>query len=102
MKKEKHNYSKQGKLNRAAGKRFEAKIRDNLEKMGWTIDRWTNTIDYDRDGKVGKVVPAKRKYNPFMKVMIIGTGFPDFVCFKKVNENINCKKRREKRNNRIH
>ena len=87
MKKEKHNYSKQGKLNRAAGKRFEAKIRDNLEKMGWTIDRWTNTIDYDRDGKVGKVVPAKRKYNPFMKVMIIGTGFPDFVCFKKVNEN---------------
>ena len=76
-------YSKQGKKNRAAGVRFEAKVRAGLENMGWIIDKWTNTVDYDRDGKIGKVVPAKRKYNPFKKVMVIGTGFPDFICFKK-------------------
>ncbi len=78
----KKEYSKQGKRNRAAGVRFEAKVRAGLEEMGWIVDKWTNTVDYDRDGKIGKVVPAKRKYNPFKKVMVIGTGFPDFVCIK--------------------
>lgn len=72
-----------GKRNRAAGRRFEAKVRQNLEEMGWIVDKWTNTVDYNREGKIGKVVPAKRKYNPFKKVMVIGTGFPDFICFKK-------------------
>ena len=85
--KEKHNYSRQGKKNRAAGVRFEAKVRADLENMGWIIDKWTNTIDYEREGKIGKLVPAKRKYNPFMKAMIIGAGFPDFVAFKKIKEN---------------
>lgn len=89
MKKEetkKNSYSKQGKLNRASGRRFEAKVRKNLEDLGWIIDKWTNTVDYEREGKIGKVVPAKRKYNPFRKVMVIGTGFPDFVCFRKIKE----------------
>ena len=75
----KKEYSKQGKKNRAAGVRFEAKVRAGLEDMGWIIDKWTNTVDYERDGNIGKVVPAKRKYNPFKKVMVIGTGFPDFI-----------------------
>ena len=30
----------------------------------------------------GKIVPAKRKYNPFLKALSIGTGFPDFICFR--------------------
>jgi hypothetical protein len=76
------NYSKQGKKNRAAGQRFEAKVRATLEKMGWIVDKWTNTVDYNREGKTGKVVPAKRKYNPFKKVMVLGTGFPDFIAFR--------------------
>ncbi len=78
----KNNRSKQGKLNRAAGQRFEAKVRAGLEKMGWIVDKWTNTVDYNREGKTGKVVPAKRKYNPFKKVMVLGTGFPDFIAFR--------------------
>ena len=82
---EKHNYSKQGKKNRSAGVRFEAKIRADLEKMGWIVDKWTNTIDYEREGKIGKLIPAKRKYNPFKKMLVIGTGFPDFIAFKKIN-----------------
>lgn len=78
-KREKTNYSKQGKLNRAAGRRFEAKVRQNLEDMGWTVAKWMNTIDYPKN----KIVPAKRKYNPFLKALSIGNGFPDFICFKR-------------------
>ena len=33
-----------------------------------------------------KLVKAKRKYNPFKKILIIGTGFPDFIAFKKINK----------------
>jgi hypothetical protein len=78
--------SKRGKKSRAAGQRFETKVRQDLEKKGWIVSKWMNTVDCDRDGKIGKLVPAKRKYNPFMKAMTIGTGFPDFVCFKRIKE----------------
>lgn len=81
-KKENVDFKKQGKKNRAAGQRFEAKVRAGLEELGWIVDRWTNTVDYNKEGKIGKVVPAKRKYNPFKKVMVIGTGFPDFICIR--------------------
>lgn len=80
--KNKKDFSKQGKLNRAAGRRFEAKVRQNLEEMGWIIDKWTNTIDYNKN----KIVPAKRKYNPYLRALSIGNGFPDFVCFKKIGK----------------
>jgi hypothetical protein len=78
----KTNYSKQGKKNRAAGRRFEAKVRENLESMGWIVSKWMNTIDYEKN----KLVPAKRKYNPFLKALSIGNGFPDFICFKNPDE----------------
>jgi hypothetical protein len=78
----KTDYSKQGKKNRAAGRIFETKVREDLEKMGWIVNKWVNTIDYTRN----KIVPAKRKYNPFLKVLSIGNGFPDFVCFKRDSE----------------
>lgn len=73
----------QGKKSRAKGQRFETKVRQDLEKLGWTVAKWTNTVDYDKEGKTGKVVPAKRKYNPFLKALSVGTGFPDFICFKR-------------------
>jgi len=79
--KKKINYSAQGKRNRAAGVRFEAKVRENLEGMGWIVNKWMNNIDYEKN----KVVPAKRKYNPYKKVLAIGTGFPDFMCFRKAD-----------------
>jgi hypothetical protein len=79
--KKKIDYSKQGKRNRAAGVRFEAKVRENLEEMGWIVNKWMNNIDYSKN----KVVPAKRKYNPYRKAMVIGTGFPDFMCFRKAD-----------------
>jgi hypothetical protein len=82
-KKEISEKSARGKKSRVAGQLFETKVRQDLEKLGWVVSKWMNTIDYDREGKTGKIVPAKRKYNPFMKAMTIGTGFPDFVCFKR-------------------
>ena len=74
---------RQGKLNRAAGARFELKVRGNLESDGWIVDKWTNNIDL----REGKLVKAKRKYNPYKKVLGIGTGFPDFIAFKRKGKN---------------
>jgi hypothetical protein len=71
--------SKIGKKNRSKGQKFEAEVRKNLEDLGWIVDKWTNTVDYEKN----KLVPAKRKYNPFLKVLSIGTGFPDFICFRR-------------------
>jgi hypothetical protein len=73
---------KKGRSSRARGARFELKVRDELESRGWILDKWTNNIDL----KEGKLVKAKRKYNPFKKMLIIGTGFPDFIAFKKTNK----------------
>ncbi len=74
--------SERGKKSRAKGIAFEAKVRQDLEGMGWVVAKWTNTVDYEKR----KVVPAKRKYNPFLKALSVGTGFPDFVCFKRKEE----------------
>ena len=72
--------SKRGKLARASGARFELVVRADLEKDGWIVAKWMNNVDS------GKIIPAKRKFNPFMKALSIGTGFPDFVAFKKEGE----------------
>ena len=74
----KRNYSSQGKKNRAAGSRFELKVRKDLEAQGYVIDKWTNNVNLEE----GKIVPAKRKYNPFLRALSIGTGFPDFIGIK--------------------
>ena len=75
-----------GKKARAAGGRFELKVRQDLEKLGWVISKWMNTVDFEKEGNIGKMVPAKRKYNPFKKMLIVGTGFPDFIAFRKSDE----------------
>jgi hypothetical protein len=70
---------KMGKLSRQRGMLFETKVREDLEKKGWIITKWMNTVDFERD----KVGPAMRKWNPFTKALSIGTGFPDLLCYKK-------------------
>ena len=74
-----------GKKARAAGGRFEVKVRADLEKLGWIVSKWMNTVEYEKEGNIGKLVPAKRKYNPFLKALGIGTGFPDFIAFRRVD-----------------
>ena len=109
---------KKGRTSRARGARFELKVRHDLEEKGRTVDKWTNNVGiWDNKGdeviirkKVGedtkyllaktkkeikyeeiifnKCIIAKRKYNPFSKVMTIGTGFPDFVSIKHVRDDL--------------
>ena len=68
-----------GTKSRADGGLFEARVRRDLEEKGWVVDKWSNNVDLIEN----KIIPCKRKFNPFNKVMTIGTGFPDFVCFSK-------------------
>jgi hypothetical protein len=100
----KHDYKKQGKANRAAGKRFELKVRENLENQGWIVFRNSNDVELIlkqtnfktikkenensiefsstfNEQKLGRFKQAKTKWNPFTKMpMSIQSGFPDFVC----------------------
>jgi hypothetical protein len=75
---------KKGRTSRARGARFELKVRADLENKGRVIDKWNNNVDLD----LGKLIIAKRKFNPFSKIMTIGTGFPDFISIKKVTNDL--------------
>ena len=82
----------QGKKSRTQGNAFEKRVRKDLEEKGWIVDKWSNNVEFDMDVidikgnvamKLGKLVPAKAKWNNFTKSMMMGTGgFPDFVAFR--------------------
>ena len=72
----------QGKKNRKSGQAFELKVRKDLERSGWRVCKWMNNVDFGVLGVNGELVAAKRKYNPFMRALSIGNGFPDFVAFQ--------------------
>jgi len=73
---------KRGGLSRAQGARFELQVRKDLENKGRVVDKWGNNVDLAED----KLAPAKRKYNPFRKMLVVGTGFPDFVAIKHIHD----------------
>jgi len=75
---------KKGKSSRARGARFELKVRKDLEEKGQTVDKWSNNVDLES----GRLMIAKRKFNPFTKFMVIGTGFPDFITFSHVHDGL--------------
>ena len=37
---------KKGRKSREVGKRFELKVREDLEKTGWIVARWTNNVEF--------------------------------------------------------
>ncbi len=74
---------KRGGLSRAQGARFELKVRKDLEEKGKIVDKWTNNVDLEK----GKLIIA-RKYNPFKKMFVLGAGFPDFVAFQPVHDEL--------------
>ncbi len=105
----------QGKKARAAGARFELKVRKDLESKGWVVSKWMNNveltmfvkepdIEYEEtkeriDVKVtryeafkGRLISAKHKFCGIGRPMAIGTGFPDFVImtdrFHLINMNL--------------
>ena len=46
------------------------------------MDKWNNNVDLE----LGRLIIAKKKFNPFSKVMMMGSGFPDFVSIKHIHE----------------
>jgi len=74
--------SKRGKLARAAGARFELKVRADLENTGWIVSKWMNTIDLQEK----KLVKVKNKFFGPGKPMMLGAGFPDFIAFRRKNQ----------------
>lgn len=73
----------QGRVSRAQGGKFELKVRKDLEKKGYIVDKWTNNVDLDK----GKLI-ISRKYNPFKKLFILGAGFPDFIATQHVHDGL--------------
>lgn len=37
----------QGKKSRAAGARFERKVREDLEKKQWIVSKWQNQVEFE-------------------------------------------------------
>ena len=68
---------------RARGAKFELKVRADLESKGRIVDKWTNNVDLEKD----KII-ISRKYNPFKKMIVLGTGFPDFISIKYIHEGV--------------
>ena len=77
MPKKKKN-SIRGKKSRAAGERFELKVRNELEKQGWIVDKWTNNVNLKED----KLVKVKNLFLGPGKPLMLGAGFPDFIAFR--------------------
>jgi len=75
---------KKGKSSKARGGRFELKVRHDLEGKGRIVDKWNNNVDLE----IGKLIIAKKKFNPFLKAMTLGTGFPDFVSIAHVRDEL--------------
>ena len=81
------DWQKQGKTNKRKGGEFEREVRTWLREDGWIVDKFSSNIELSFDFKDdsvigGEFVTAKAKFNAFRRVMGIGTGFPDFLCFR--------------------
>jgi len=87
------DYKKQGKRNRKKGGDFEREVRTDLEAQGYIVSKWSNNVECTKEDNVNlpgkkiyqcvKLITAKHKFNPFNKVMTMGTGFPDFIAYKR-------------------
>ncbi len=81
----------QGKRNKAAGARFELKVRKDLESKGWVVSKWMNNVEFlgwDERPKhnyinMGRLIHAKHRFRGPGIPMAIGTGFPDFVAISE-------------------
>ena len=80
------DWNTQGKANRKKGGQFEREVREELVKDGWVVDKFSGQIEvFIQDEEIcgGGFIKAKGGYNPYRKMVCAGTGFPDFICFKK-------------------
>lgn len=96
----------QGKKSRVEGKRFELKVRSDLESKNWIVAKWTNNVefkpeifngldDYEGGDKIigemkGKLVKVRNMFLGPGRPMMLGAGFPDFICFKNNTSQSDC------------
>jgi len=71
------------RIARAAGARFELKVRSNLESDGWIVDKWSNNVNLEEN----KLVKVKNLFLGPGKPLMLGAGFPDFIAFKRKGKN---------------
>ena len=85
---------KMGKRSRAQGKAFELRVRKDLEEKGWICDRWSNNVSDFPEGNINmspeeredrKLVAAKSKFRGVGIPMMLSSGFPDFIAFKRLS-----------------
>ena len=69
--------SKLKKKAKADGAKFEKKVREHYEAQGWVVSKWRNNIEN------GEIIPARNYYIPG-RGNVMGSGFPDFVMFRKI------------------
>lgn len=75
-----------GKRSRAAGKRFELKVKNDLEKMGYFVSRWMSNVEFmcsNQASCCAKLVMAKQG-----KFRLNSTGFPDFIVLAPLSQPI--------------
>jgi len=82
MPKKKSEYEKR-RIARAAGARFELKVRGELERQGWIVDKWTNNVNLEEE----KLVKVKNLFLGPGKPLMLGAGFPDFIAFRHKGKN---------------
>lgn len=87
---------KQGKRNRQSGASFELRVRKDLEEKDWIVDKWSNNVEiYKENGETifakpaqtklwGKLIPCKNKFRGKGIPMMLGSGFPDFIAFRRI------------------
>jgi len=87
-----------GKKAKANGANFERRVRKDLEDKSWIVAKWQNNVSDFPEGNINKpteeredrkLIPAKNKFNPFSKAMMLGGGFPDFIAFR-IADTISC------------
>ena len=76
---------KQGAKNRKSGAYFELRVKKDMVGKGWIVSKFPNQVEFDEEGG-GKLMSAKHKWRGRGLPMVIGTGFPDFVCWKKCTD----------------
>ncbi len=77
------DYFKRRKKANATGKRFELKVRNNLEKEGWIVDKWSNNVNLKEE----KLIKVKNLFLGPGKPLMLGAGFPDFIAFRTKRKN---------------
>lgn len=85
----KEEKKQQGKKNKASGRRFEIKVRDELEMKGWVVFKNNNNVEMVEtvNGQTILFKPSKPKWNPFRKsIMMASQGFPDYICVRNKGE----------------